>query len=406
MVTARDAGVPRNTDLPTLDPGQIDALVDELITHSSTVGSAEPMTDIPARSALGPSRRWSGRAGLLAVACVVAIIAIASVASRPSAAPSVDPAAPVTQAPAPNFPCEQPGGTVLTDRAVYLPNPTFGARTLLGMVGDQVLCTEEQPSGVTAVFGSPKPGPVPYFALTGDIEGAQLAYGVADGNVTRVRFIPNDAARPTQDAAALIAFGDDVVFYFPGIANGVVRFYRGNTVIAEEPVGPVPYPMIAPTSTGQACDPTGGSRPDLASLTLTDANGRAIYADIYPEPLDPGQPAKGTSGRLCLLVQWAAPAVSVSAHPLDSGQPLAYLAQTPAGGGTFIWGRLTGTTAKTVTLTDTTGIAASLPAVNLDSSHTGQVSFATFIPATAARIVSVQAVNSDGDTIGEPVRLP
>lgn len=405
MATVRDAGTPRDADIPTLRPAQIDALVDELIARSS-IDSAEPMLEIPARVEQGARRRWSGRAGLLAVASVVGIVAVASVVGRPAAPPSIEPAAPVSQAPAPNFPCGQPGGTVLTDRAVYLPNPNFGARTLLGMVGDQLLCTEEQPSGVTSTYGAPKPGAVPFFSLTGDFDGTQRAYGVMDGSVTRVQFIPNDTARPSEDAAALIAFGDDLVFYFPGIDNGVVRFYRGDTVIAEQTVGPTPYPVIEPTSTGQACDPTdGGSRPDQANLTLTDANGQAIYASVYPEPLDPVVPSKGSSGRLCLLVQWAAPAISVSAEPLGPGQPLMYLTKTPAGGGTFIWGRLTAG-ATSVALTDASGITTSLAGDNLNSSQPGQVSFAAFIPPDAAQIVSAQALDNDGGVIGEPVQLP
>lgn len=405
MMTVRDAGSPRDADLPTLRPAQIDALVDELIARSSA-DPAEPMINVPARIEPGPRWQWSGRAGLLAVASVVGIIAVASVVGRPAAAPSVDPATPVSQAPAPNFPCEQPGGTVLTDRTVYLPNPNYGARTLLGMVGDQLLCTAEQPSGVTSTYGAPKPGAVPFFSLTGDLNGTQQAYGVVDGSITRVQFIPHDAARPSEDAAALIAFGDDLVFYFPGIDNGVVRFYRGDTVIAEQTVGPTPYPAIEPTPTGQACGPTwDSSRPDLSNITLTDANGQAIYADVYPEPHDPVELSEDTSGRLCLLVQWAAPAVSASAQPLDSGQPLTYVTKTPAAGGTFIWGRLTAG-ASTVALTDASGIVTSLSGGNLNSSQSGQVSFVAFVPPNAAQIVSAQALNSDGAKIGEPVRLP
>ncbi|TKV59233.1 hypothetical protein FDO65_11445 [Nakamurella flava] len=308
----------------------------------------------------------------------------------------------VVQAPAPGFSCPQPGGPVTTERAVYLPTAVFGEGARLGVVGSTV-CFDQSPRG-GATFSQNASGPVHYF-LTTDALQDQIVFGLVDSSVTRVEFVPTDVSAPTRDSAELIEFGADRVFTIPHADEGVVRFYRDSSVVAERTVTPSPEPwdIPQPAPTGQTCDPTAvGALLNTSDIELADSNGGPLFAAVYFEPLNPDQPIDEGARTLCLLVRSTAPAISASAAPLGADQPITYLATTPGNGGTYVWGRMTGD-AATISLTDTAGVVTTLPAAQLDAGRSDQTTFVTFIPDTAAPVASVQAVDKDGRALGRPI---
>lgn len=405
MITIRQAGTPRDEQLPTLSPTQIDGLVDQVIAAASTGSPAPSSPPDGAERVYSPGERtWKRRASLGAVAAAVTVIALGSVIGRP--APSVEGggATAVVQAPAPDFSCTQPGGPVTTERAVYLPTAVFGDGARLGVVGE-ILCFDQTPLG-GATFNRKASGPVPYFVTTGYLQD-QIVFGLVDDSVTRVEFVPTDVLTPMRDSAELIAFGAERVFAIPHADEGVVRFYRGTAVVAQKRVEPSPEPLDIPqpVPTGQTCDPTAvGAQLNTSDIELTDPNGDPVFAIVYLEPLDPDRPSDETHRTLCLLVRSTAPAISASAAPLGPDQPIAYLATTPGKGGTYIWGRVSGG-AATVALTDTQGVVTTLTTGQLDASRSDQTTFVTFIPDGATPVTSVQALDEDGRVLGRPVPL-